>query len=100
MVKVASDLSHRFRTAVDDHRAGNLDAAAAAYSHILADAPNHAGALHLLGVVSGQKGDHWTALHLIQQALRFEPDSPEAHYNLGFNLEKLGDFVQARESYR
>jgi protein O-GlcNAc transferase len=77
-----------------------LDGAAAAYREILSIAPTHSGALHLLGVVSGQRGDHWTALDLIQQSLRHAPDMPEAHYNMGFNLERLGDFIQAGECYR
>ena len=100
MIEVWSDLSQRFRAAVDDHLAGDLEGAAGTYRDILTVAPSHAGALHLLGVVSGQRGDHWTALDLIRQALRSDPDSPEAHYNLGFNLQQLGDFVQASASYR
>jgi protein O-GlcNAc transferase len=100
MLEPSSDLSQAFRTAVDHHVAGDLEGAAAAYRDILLVAPAHAGALHLLGVVNGQRGDHWTALDLIQQALRYDPRSPEAHYNLGFNLGQLGDFIQASECYR
>jgi predicted O-linked N-acetylglucosamine transferase (SPINDLY family) len=96
----SKDLSQAFRAAVDSHLAGNLDAAAAAYREILSVSPTHPGALHLLGVLSGQQGDHRTALDFISQALRYDPQLPEAHYNLGFNLERLGDFVQASESYR
>ncbi len=92
--------SRAFRAAVESHRAGDLDSAAQAYRDILSVFPDHAGALHLLGVINGQLGDHWAALDLIRRALKHDCRSPEAHHNLGFNLERLGDFAQASESYR
>ncbi len=89
-----------FRAAVERHRAGDLDGAEAAYRQVLSAEPTHTGALHLLGVVNGQRGDHWTALDLIQRSLQYDPHSAEAHYNLGFNLENLGDFDQASACYQ
>lgn len=91
--------SQAFRAAVESHRAGDLDRAAVAYREILSVTPTHPGALHLLGVINGQQGNHWAALDLIQQALQHDPRSAEAHHNLGFNLERLGDFARASESY-
>lgn len=96
---VSGEPSQAFRAAVERHRAGDLECAAVAYREILSVTPTHPGALHLLGVINGQQGNHWTALELIQQALQHDPLSAEAHHNLGFNLERLGDFVQASESY-
>jgi protein O-GlcNAc transferase len=94
------DLRQAFRAAVEFHHSGNLDAAVAAYRAILSAEPAHAGALHLLGVIDGQRGDHLGALARIEESLQHDPLSPEAHYNLGFNFERLGDFAQARDSYR
>ena len=100
MGAASDDPSRAFRAAVESHLAGDLDGAARAYREILSALPAHAGALHLLGVVHGQRGDHWAALDLIRRALTHDCSSPEAHHNLGFNLERLGDFAQASESYR
>lgn len=94
------DLQQAFRAAVERHHSGNLDGAAAAYRAILSAEPAHAGALHLLGVIDGQRGEHRTALAWIAESLRHDPLSPEAHHNLGFNFERLGDFAQARDCYR
>src|SRR2546422_11661154 len=75
----ASELAQAFRAAVERHVTGDLDGATAAYRDILSIVPTHCGALHLLGVVSGQRGDHWTALDLIQQSLRHDPHMPKAY---------------------
>jgi predicted O-linked N-acetylglucosamine transferase (SPINDLY family) len=94
------NLRQAFRAAVERHHSGNLEAAAAAYRAILTAEPAHAGALHLIGVIAGQRGDHRGALAWIEESLRHDPLSPEAHHNLGFNFERLGDFAQACDSYR
>jgi len=40
--------------ALDHHRAGRLAQAEAIYRQILAQVPDHAGALHMLGVLTGE----------------------------------------------
>jgi Flp pilus assembly protein TadD len=52
--------------ALRHHRAGRLQEAEALYRQILATAPNHADALHMLGVLSAQTGKQEAAAGLIE----------------------------------
>lgn len=68
--------------ALAHHRAGRLDRAAALYERVLAARPNHADALHLLGLIAHQRGDQTRARDLIARALRRQPDNPVFLNNL------------------
>jgi Flp pilus assembly protein TadD/2-polyprenyl-3-methyl-5-hydroxy-6-metoxy-1,4-benzoquinol methylase len=68
------------------HRAGRLGAAVAAYGDVLALAPGHHGALHLLGVVAHQAGEHDRAATLIRQAIGHAPLVAAYHNHLGAAL--------------
>src|SRR5688572_19501895 len=68
--------------ALQHHRAGDLHAAEAIYRQILAREPNCAEALHLLGVVRQAKGELPTALDLVQQAVRLNPQNALFHASL------------------
>jgi len=50
------------------HNLGDIEAAAAAYRRALAFAPEHADALHLLGVALMQLGDAKTAVGFLERA--------------------------------
>ena len=54
-----------FDYAIDLHRHGRLPKAAQIYREVLQSEPNHPGALHLLGVICHQRGDHDAAIALI-----------------------------------
>lgn len=54
------------------HQEARLADAEASYQQILNEQANHAGALHLLGVVRHQRGDHDSAIELIGRALAIE----------------------------
>lgn len=58
---VAVSLDQAFRLAVAHHQAGRLSEAEGLYRQILGAQPNHAGALHLLGVIADQVGRHEVA---------------------------------------
>ena len=60
-----ADLTEALTRAVDRHQAGDLDSAEQAYRVILENQPDHADALHLLGLVLYQKGDPAQATDLI-----------------------------------
>jgi tetratricopeptide (TPR) repeat protein len=87
------------QTALRQHQAGNLAAAAEIYRQVLSAEPRQLDALHLLGLASHQMGRSDQALHYLGEALRLKPGFPEAHYNLGNVLRDLGRPAEAAASY-
>src|SRR5439155_24950423 len=59
--------------ALEHHRAGRLDRAAAIYREILTTEPRQADALHLLGVIALQTGRPALAGQLIRDAIASNP---------------------------
>lgn len=57
--------------------------AEALYNRILEGEPNHSEALHLLGVVAHQKGEHDRAVKLIGRALSQKSNDARFFNNLG-----------------
>jgi protein O-GlcNAc transferase len=82
------------------HRTGRLADAEALYRQILAVQPNHADALHLLGVIAHQTGHHELAVEWLRRAIVVSPNNPSAHYNLGIALRERGQFDEAVAAYR
>ena len=72
------------------HEAGQLDRAEAAYRKLLARAPGHGAAIHLLALISHQRGDHFTALREIERAIAIDNAVPLYHFNRGNVLLALG----------
>jgi tetratricopeptide (TPR) repeat protein len=62
--------------ALEHHQQGRLADAEQLYRRVLADDPNHADALHFLGVIAHQVGRHADAVNLIGLALRQLQDGP------------------------
>lgn len=89
----------RLAEAIALHQRGQFDEAAARYAAILAVAPAHFGAMHLLGVVRHQQGRHRDSVDLITAALRIEPNDAAAHANLGLALRQLGRADDALASH-
>ncbi len=96
----AAGLSRTFRAALVNHQAGRLDRAEALYRKVLAVEPDHADALHLLGVLAHQCGKLTPALQLIERALPALTELPDAHLNYGNALRDAGRPVEAIASYR
>jgi predicted O-linked N-acetylglucosamine transferase (SPINDLY family) len=94
------DSKQTFTLATQHHQAGRLHEAETLYRQILATDPNHADALHLLGVLARQAGRPEVAVAMIRQSLRLRPNNPAAHNNLGNALKTQGHFDEAVESYR
>lgn len=87
------------RQAMQEHGAGHLDAAEAGYRRVLAEQPQQADALHLLGILESQRGRHDSAAALIAQALRVQPAEAMFHNNLGnVNVER-GHLAEAEACY-
>ncbi len=90
--QILSGLSH--------HQAGRLSEAEKIYRQALEREPNHAEALHLLGMVAAQSGQLEAAAELIQRAIAQCPGNPVYHGNLGKVLEGMGRLNEAIASYR
>ena len=88
-------IAARLSEAIALHQHGQLDAAAARYAAVLAAAPAHFAAMHLLGVARHQQGRDRESVDLIGAALRIEPNDPAAHANLGLALRQLGRIDEA-----
>ena len=82
------------------HRAGRLAEAEAGYRRLLAAEPDHADALHLLGVVRHQRGADEEAVALIGRAIAANPGDYKAHYNLATACQTLGRSDDALDHYR
>jgi len=93
-------LSRTFRAGLAHHKAGRLDRAEALYRRVLATDPDHADALHLLGVLAFQCGNIASALLLIERALPTLAELPDAHLNYGNALREAGRPAEAIASYR
>lgn len=86
--------------AFQHHHGGNFGVAAAEYQKVLALDPNQPDALHLLGVLAHQLGDHQSAVGLIGQSVSINPANADAHNNLGNALFQLGQLSEAEQAYR
>ncbi len=91
---------HALQTAMMHHQAGNLPQAEMLYKQVLQAAPNQPDALHLLGLIAKQKGDHKTAVHLMRKALAVNPNYVEAYVNLGATLQEQNNLGEAADCYR
>src|SRR5262249_31936385 len=83
----------------EHHQGGRLDAARQIYLNILQAEPNHADALHLLGVTAHQAGNHQNAVELISRAIRLNGRAPFFHNNLGEAYQALRKFPEAIACY-
>jgi tetratricopeptide (TPR) repeat protein len=81
--------------AIEMHRSGRLGPAAQLYQKVLAREQGNSEALHLLGVLHHQQGQHTRAVELIGRALVLRPNSHIYHANLAEAYRALGDFERA-----
>lgn len=86
--------------AVEHHRAGHLALAIAGYRRFVAVVPDHAHALHLLGLAYYQSGQSEAAVGPMLRALALAPHLPEYHGNLGSALDQLAEGGQAATCFR
>jgi protein O-GlcNAc transferase len=83
------------QSALDLHRQGRLDQAAALYTQILESEPANFGALQFLGVLRGQQGRYAEALRLIEGALKLKPQDFGVLANYGQTLMAAGRLADA-----
>ena len=83
------------RTALGHHRAGQLSEAEALYREVLAQSPDHADALHLLGILATQAGRPDGAVELIGRAVTSNPAVAEYHLSLAEAYRSSGQWEAA-----
>lgn len=80
-------------------RAGRREDARQKMEQALALQPDHAQALHHLGLLAAQDGDFARAAELIGRAESADPDDAELSSNLGNALRRLGRLDEALAAY-
>lgn len=90
----------RLQAALAHHQAGRLQAAQDIYETLLRHNPEHAEALHHLGLVALQRGRLQDAVTLISRASSLRPDEPTVWGNLGVALNSAGKPQQATACLR
>ncbi|HSB98017.1 MAG TPA: tetratricopeptide repeat protein, partial [Spongiibacteraceae bacterium] len=94
--KIQQDLQAAFA----QHMAGHLDEAERLYRQILQTEPKHAEALHLMGVLAGDRGDDAAAIELIGRAIRINASNHTYHANLGRIYGSRNEHAKAEACYR
>ncbi len=89
-----------FNAAISQHRSGNLSEAERLYREVVARTPDHAGALHNLGMLAQARGHFQEAGDLLTRAVASNPGDAVCHNNLGNVLRELGRFAEALAAYR
>lgn len=93
-------LAARLQQAMAQHRAGHLAKAEAAYRHILGIAPDHADALHLLGLLAFQQGRAPEALELVDRAIGRNRRIARYHNTRGLALNAGNRLMEAAQAFR
>ena len=81
--------------AVESQRAGRPAAAERLYRKILQRRPNHADALHGLGVLAYEGGELEPALAYLRRAIAVRPENAHFHTHLGVVSRALGRLEEA-----
>ncbi|WP_042299949.1 tetratricopeptide repeat protein [Paraburkholderia kururiensis] len=89
-----------FARAYAAHRDGRLDDAERGYRATLDANPVHVDALHLLGVLRHQQGQHAEAADLVGRAVDLRPEDAALQLNLGNALKAMGQIDRAIERFR
>ena len=89
-----------FAEAMTLHQAGRTGEAATLYRTILHRDPNHAGSLHLLGLITVEQADPNAGIALIRRAMALEPGSAPHYNSLGHAYRRLGRSEDAVAAYR
>ncbi|HYO08758.1 MAG TPA: tetratricopeptide repeat protein [Tepidisphaeraceae bacterium] len=84
-----------FQIALEHHRAGRLTQAEAGYRDLILTHPDHADALHWLGVLLFQAGQTEAALALLERAAKLRPIDAAFQHGLGQAQLRAGQFDDA-----
>ncbi|MDX8438753.1 tetratricopeptide repeat-containing sulfotransferase family protein [Mesorhizobium australafricanum] len=82
------------------HQAGRRQEAEALYRQVLGQQPNHAAALHFLGLLLHQTGRSEEGLDLIEQSVTLQPRNADFLNNMGTVMRDLGRVAAAVDFFR
>jgi protein O-GlcNAc transferase len=97
---MSGQIDQLLQSAMAHHQAGRLGEAEQLYRQILAAQPQNADALHLLGLIAQQIGNHDAAIDLISRAIAINANYPAAYSNLGTSLVRKGQLDAAIASWQ
>ncbi len=89
-----------FKKALACHQVGNLKEAERLYRRLLTRDARHTDAMHLLGLIVSEQGEHEQAIRLIGRASQLRPDTPLYLANLGLALRRAGKLEEAVDRYQ
>lgn len=93
-------IDEAMRLATSLHRAGHREDAFKIYTRVIELAPNHADALHFLGILAHEQGSDADAVRLMAHSVVLAPDRPGFRSNLGNLLLDNERFEDAEREYR
>lgn len=91
--------AQRLAQATRLHQSGELDQARSIYESLLAERPDHADALHLLGVIALQRQQADRAIALIERAIAQDPARADFYGNRGLAWQALGRHARALHDF-
>ena len=89
------DINSTYHEALLHHQQGQLAQAETLYRKVLDASPQHADALHYLGVIYHQKKQHDLAVTIIAKALAIDPDNSDFLSNQALALKAAGRLEDA-----
>ncbi len=89
-----------FPQAFAEHKNGHYHKAAAAYRTVLANDPNNANALHLLGLIEFEHKNYDPAILLVEKSLALVPNNVTWLLNYGEILTEMGRSESSASTYR
>jgi len=82
------------------HQGGRRQEAEGLYRQVLGQQPNHAAALHFLGLLLHQTGRSEEGLDLIEQSVTLQPENADFLNNMGTVMRDLGRVAAAIDFFR
>ncbi|HIM12542.1 TPA: tetratricopeptide repeat protein [Candidatus Poribacteria bacterium] len=94
------NIEDKLQQAISLHQAGQLQQAERKCQQILRNSPQHADALHLLGVIAYQVGENNVATGLITQAIKIDSNQCVFFNSLGSALQEQGRLEESIQAYQ
>ena len=94
------DHAKNLASALALHRAGRMEQAHALYRQILADEPDNADAMNLLGILLDQTGQALAAIDMLRRAVAAQPRSPHFYVSLSAALTHAGQMPAAADTLK